>query len=117
MAKYKKLGSVTLFDAQNTKEELSKLGNPLEQNQNLIQNTCKSICKEETLKDGDNAQIIKAMINISDINSSKLKHKDEVISSLNEAINYLSGYSWCVNIEDGWIASSFGYILNIFYSN
>ena len=30
MAKYKKLGSVTLFDAQNTKEELSKLGNPLE---------------------------------------------------------------------------------------
>ena len=55
------------------------------------------------------------MINISDINSSKLKHKDEVISSLNEAIKYLSGYSWCVNIEDGWIASSFGYILNIFY--
>lgn len=30
MAKYKQLGSVTLFDTQNTKEELSKLGNPLE---------------------------------------------------------------------------------------
>lgn len=30
MAKYKKLGSVTLFDAQNTKENLSRLGNPLE---------------------------------------------------------------------------------------
>ena len=30
MAKYKKLGSVTLFDAQNTKENLSELGNPLE---------------------------------------------------------------------------------------
>jgi len=30
MAKYKKFGSVTLFDAQNTKENLSELGNPLE---------------------------------------------------------------------------------------
>ena len=28
MAKYKKLRSVTLFDAQNTKENLSELGNP-----------------------------------------------------------------------------------------
>lgn len=30
MAKYKKFGAVTLFDAQNTKENLSELGNPLE---------------------------------------------------------------------------------------
>ncbi len=30
MAKYKKLGSVTLFDTQNTKENLAALGNPLE---------------------------------------------------------------------------------------
>jgi len=30
MAKYKKFGSVTLFDAQNAKENLSELGNPLE---------------------------------------------------------------------------------------
>lgn len=30
MAKYKKSGSVTLFDAQNTKENLSELGSPLE---------------------------------------------------------------------------------------
>ncbi|MBQ0159638.1 MAG: hypothetical protein KBT28_03300 [Bacteroidales bacterium] len=30
MAKYKRLGSVTLFDTQNTKENLSALGNPLE---------------------------------------------------------------------------------------
>ena len=30
MAKYKKSGIVTLFDAQNTKETLAELGNPLE---------------------------------------------------------------------------------------
>ena len=36
MAKYKRLGSVTLFDAQNTKEDLSKLGNPLEQYLGLL---------------------------------------------------------------------------------
>lgn len=30
MAKYKKLGAVTLFDAQDTKENLSKLVNPHE---------------------------------------------------------------------------------------
>lgn len=30
MAKYKKPWSVTLFDAQDTKENLSELGNPLE---------------------------------------------------------------------------------------
>lgn len=36
MAKYKKLGSVTLFDAQTTKENLSELGNPLERLSQVI---------------------------------------------------------------------------------
>ena len=36
MAKYKKLGSVTLFDTQNTKENLSALGNPLERLSQVI---------------------------------------------------------------------------------
>lgn len=29
MAKYKKLGAITLFDTQNTKKTLAELGNPL----------------------------------------------------------------------------------------
>lgn len=36
MAKYKRLGSVTLFDTQNTKENLSALGNPLERLSQVI---------------------------------------------------------------------------------
>ena len=36
MAKYKKLGSFTLFDAQTTKENLSELGNPLERLSQVI---------------------------------------------------------------------------------
>ena len=36
MAKYKQHGSVTLFDAQNTKENLSALGNPLERLSQVI---------------------------------------------------------------------------------
>lgn len=36
MAKYKKLGSVTFFDTQNTKENLAALGNPLERLSQVI---------------------------------------------------------------------------------
>ena len=36
MAKYKRLRSVTLFDTQNTKENLSVLGNPLERFSEVI---------------------------------------------------------------------------------
>lgn len=54
------------------------------------------------------------MINVADIETSDLEYKDEVIASLNEAENYLVGFDWCVKIIDGWIAASFGYILNIF---
>ena len=36
MAKYKRLGAVTLFDTQNTKENLSALGNPLERLSEVI---------------------------------------------------------------------------------
>ena len=36
-AKYKKLGAVTLFDAQNTKENLSELGNPLERLSQVVE--------------------------------------------------------------------------------
>lgn len=55
------------------------------------------------------------MINILDIGNSELEYKDEVSASLQEAQCYLMRHEWCTAIEAGWIASSFGYILNIFY--
>ena len=55
------------------------------------------------------------MINIADIKTSKLEYKEEVETLLIEAENYLSGFDWCIKIIDGWLAASFGYILNIFY--
>ena len=60
MAKYKKLGSVTLFDAQNTKEELSKLGNPLERLSQVV----------------DFEMFRKALEDLWNDNSNKKKQKD-----------------------------------------
>lgn len=57
------------------------------------------------------------MINVADIEASDLEHKKEVAASLNEAENYLMGFDWCLKIIDGWIAASYGYILNIFCFN
>ena len=55
------------------------------------------------------------MINIADIKTSKLEYKEEVETLLIEAENFLSEFDWCIKIIDGWLAASFGYILNIFY--
>ena len=55
------------------------------------------------------------MINIADIGESNLDYKDEVIYAVKEAETYLSRFKWCRKIIDGWVASSFGYILNILY--
>ena len=60
MAKYKKLGSVTLFDAQNTKEVLSKLGNPLERLSQVV----------------DFEMFRKALEDLWNDNSNKKKQKD-----------------------------------------
>ncbi|MCQ2297672.1 MAG: transposase, partial [Bacteroidales bacterium] len=60
MAKYKRLGSVTLFDAQNTKEELSKLGNPLERLSQVV----------------DFEMFRKALEDLWNDNSNKKKQKD-----------------------------------------
>lgn len=54
------------------------------------------------------------MTNVDDIDVSSLDYKQEVTVSLNEAKNYLSGFDWCLRIIDGWVAASFGYILNVF---
>ena len=60
MAKYKKLGSVTLFDAQNTKEDLSKLGYPLERLSQVV----------------DFEMFRKALEDLWNDNSNKKKQKD-----------------------------------------
>lgn len=54
------------------------------------------------------------MTNIADIETSCFGYKEEVSDSLIEAENYLMGFDWCLKIIDGWIAASFGYILNVF---
>ena len=55
------------------------------------------------------------MINVLDIENSELEYKNEVLESLAEAKEYLISQNWCTAINKGWVASSFGYILNIFY--
>ena len=60
MAKYKRLGSVTLFNTQNTKEELSKLGNPLERLSQVV----------------DFEMFRKALEDLWNDNSNKKKQKD-----------------------------------------
>ena len=60
MAKYKRLGSVTLFDTQNTKEEISKLGNPLERLSQVV----------------DFEMFRKALEDLWNDNSNKKKQKD-----------------------------------------
>ena len=60
MAKYKRLGSVTLFDTQNTKENLSELGNPLERLSQVI----------------DFEMFRKALEDLWNDNSNKKKQKD-----------------------------------------
>ena len=54
------------------------------------------------------------MINIANIENACLEYKEEVFTSLTEAKKYLSEFDWCIKILDGWVAASFGYILNIF---
>ena len=54
------------------------------------------------------------MTNIAGIKSSQLEYKEEVADLLAEAKEYLFGFDWCTEIIDGWVAASFGYILNIF---
>ena len=82
MAKYKKLGSVTLFDAQNTKENLSALGNPLERLSQVIdfemfRNTLEDVFENKSKKNNAGAKpydvvmmfkvmVIKHYYNLSD---------------------------------------------------
>lgn len=54
------------------------------------------------------------MIHIANIENYSLEYKEEVVTSLTEAKNYLFNFDWCIKIVDGWVAASFGYILNIF---
>ena len=57
------------------------------------------------------------MIEISKINdnSDKIEYVDEVISLSVEAQRYLTSFTWCDKILNGWLVKDWGYMLCIFY--
>ena len=55
------------------------------------------------------------MYNIRELAESDLDYRDEIVDSIAEAKSYLMKFGWCDEIREGWLAASFGYILNILY--
>ena len=45
---------------------------------------------------------------------SRTQKDRETINLKDEALNYLCSHEWCEEIEKGWLAESWGYILGVF---
>lgn len=69
--------------------------------------------KMGTSKDGESEET--TMIEIDELKKSGVEYVDEVTTLSVEAQQYLKSFSWCNEIEKGWLAKGWGYILCIFY--
>ena len=57
---------------------------------------------------------ISEMITIEDIATSDIEYREEVIELTERAKRYLSDMSWCVKLNQGWLAYALGYIIGVY---
>ena len=57
---------------------------------------------------------IRYMDDIEKINEN-IEYFDDIIKLSVEAKNYLNSFDWCRNINRGWLAQEWGYVLCVFY--